>query len=174
MQSLKDYFPSSTLKQVFSRARAFDFAVLQQHRDLLELVKSTAYETEQVMGYLKYQKEAWVSLSGNDHPWYENMTESLNTLLRHEVPEGEPVFLFHLESRWLIAAYNGVVIPAIFLFTEHARDGLSISFYRLFGGSALSWIPEITQLFQDIVELQTVEKLPEAVLPFDEMYRFSL
>lgn len=154
----------------------FKISSLKQHLDMLELVKSTSYETEQVMGYLKYKKDSWAVLQEGIHPWYFTAKQGADTLLRNCLPDGQPIFLLHLESRWLLIMVEGKVVPAIFLFTDLARDGISVSFYRIFGGAALSteWMDMMNELVSGVISFHAVEQLPEAVLPFDEMYRFSL
>jgi hypothetical protein len=175
LKGLKSYSPGSVVKQVFSGIRALDFAALWQHRDLLELVKSTPYETEQVMGYLKYQPESWVVLH-EGHPWYKIAESGANTLLRNSLLVGHPIFLYHLESRWLLIVCEGEVIPAIFLFTEHARSGIAVSFYRVFGGAAISptWMALMKELVTGVILASPPEVLElDTPTPHDSLYQFK-
>lgn len=154
-------------------ARKFDLSAFRKHADLLESVKSTAWETEQIMGYLKHREEDWVVLRVNEHPWHQICSKGANTLLRHDL-SGEPIFLLHLQSRWLLIFEGEELVPAIFLFTEDCRDGLPVSFYRIFGGAGLASLKETTKLAKRILEAQpSVEVPPEKTHPYDELYKVN-
>jgi hypothetical protein len=122
--------------------------------DLLQAVQASPHEVEFVMGHLKYKPEMWVNID-SVHPWYADIKYSLTTLLR-DLPlssHNDLTFLLNLESRWLLVGIDGAakfrVVPAIFLYTEHRKDGLSVSFYKILSGVSLSspWLDEFTRLF---------------------------
>jgi hypothetical protein len=154
--------------------RGIDVTAIKKHADLLELVKSTPWETEQVMGYLKSQPETWVVLRDGTHPWYEIAKCGANSLLRHTLEVEQPVFLVNLKSRWLLILEDGELVPAIFLFTDEARDGIAVSFYRIFGGAAISpeWMKTMNGLIQVVLDMNPpfVPEL-ETPSPYADMYR---
>jgi hypothetical protein len=145
--------------------RDLDFTVVKRQLDLFQCVLSTPDETLTVMGYLKHAQEDWLVLDDVDVEWYNVAKQSIDTLLRHNVPQGKLVFLFHLKSRWLFAGVDNQIIPAIFLFSEDRRDGLAVSFYRILGGDSLTpeWNNELNSLFAGVVRFHDESKPP--VLP---------
>lgn len=157
----------SVVTQISSAWKNFDVGALRKHAKLLELVKSEPYEVEQVMGYLKHRKEEWVVIR-EEHPWHKIADSGAKTLLRHSFG-GQFTFLFHLTSRWMLIVADGELIPAIFLFTDQSRDGLPISYYRLFGGVALAWLPAITELVEGITHVEPVKEVEH---PYKELYKF--
>lgn len=168
---LPNIWKNSAITQISSAIRRFDVGALRKHRELLELVKSTQWETEQVMGYLKHRSEEWEVIREN-HVWHNKAVSGANTLLRHTLGE-HPTFLLHLQSRWLLILDEEGLVPAIFLFTEFARDGLAVSYYRLFGGVALAWMPELTELVLDVVNSQKQPEMPpEIEHPYKELFKF--
>jgi hypothetical protein len=161
---LKSYFQSNLI----------NLDVTKQQFNLLRSVQATPRETEQVMGYLKYQQDSWVTLRDDlKHPWYKEAALGLTTLLRNEIPVNELTFLVHLESRWLLALSQGEVIPAVFLFTEHAKDGLSVSFYRILQLNG-QWYDELRKLvYELLVFSQKTEEIEHKPTIMDE-YRLQI
>ena len=165
------------ISMLVKRVMGLDFTVVKRHIDMLEMVKSTQGETEQLMGYLQHRPEEWVVLD-EKHPWYFAATNSTDTLLRHSLDNA--TYLIHLRSRWMMIGNYGAtgleVVPAIFLFTEHARDGLAVSFYRVLGGGSLapSWIEKMKELVQYVITSHQEAVLPvERSTPYDEMYKVN-
>lgn len=163
------------IEKIPALLRGFDLSVAKKQFDLLQIVQSTQWEVNQVLGYLKHQPDSWVVIRPT-HPWYSKAKEGADTLLRHTLAE-PPVFLLHLQSRWLLIVTDGNVFPAIFLFTDERRDGLAVSFYRILSGSCLSldWIALTKKLVNAILEANP-EPEPQVELPspYADLFKVKL
>jgi hypothetical protein len=127
------------------------------------------------MGFLKHQPDAWVVLQDDTHPWYDTAKRGAVTLLRHNL-QSNAIFLVHLQSRWLLISSNDEVVPAIFLFTEHARDGISVSFYRILRGISLSplWLREMNRYIKTVLDFHKPVDVPaELEHPYMDMFKFK-